>query len=223
MIYEIKRGNTVLAAVHAEGVQDVSVMENDRAEHKFQLPVHVDFKRGDTVEVYGQIYKINRSANVGRTNEKQGLGYEIEFEALYYDLAKWQLKGLDAANELTVSEVYLTGTASTVIDLIVRNANRVDSGWEIGVVDDTEAQQFTFVNQSLLAVLTELASRFESEYWVDGKVIHLQKREASTGLSLEFGKGKGLYKLTRGRTETSVINRLYVEGASRNLPSGYGF
>jgi len=223
MIYEIKRGSTVIAAITANGSQERVVMSIDRVAMSFTLPAPVVFKRGDKVTVYGQTYKMNRAANETQTADKLGYQYDLEFEALYYDLAKWQFKGLDGNNQLTISEVFVTGNAATIVDLIVRNANRADSGWTIGVVDDTDAQQYTYINQSLLSVLQDLASRNETEFWVDNKTIHLQKRQASTGITLEFGKGKGLYELYRGRTETSVINRLYVEGGTRNLPSGYGF
>lgn len=223
MIYEIKRGNTILASVHATGSQIVDVMQQDRVTMAFVLPAPVDFKRGDKVNVYGQTYQLNRPDNRAKTNNTLGFEYDLEFEAQYYDLAKWQLKGLDKNNELTLSEVFVTGTASVIVDLLVRNANRVDFGWTMGIVDETETEHFTYVNQSLLAVLIDLASRFDTEFWVDNKTIHLQKREQSTGLTLSWGKDNGLYELFRGRTDKSVINRLYVEGGTRNLPEGYGF
>src|SRR5690606_9974972 len=161
MMYEIKRVDTVVVAVDASGTQERSVMAIDRVVLSFTLPDAVEFKRGDTVEVYGQTYKMNRSANDNQTSSQLGYQYELEFEALYYDLAKWQLRGLDKNNELTQGEVFVMGTAATIVDLIVRNANRVDSGWTMGIVDDTDAQQFTYINQSLLSVLQDLANQFE--------------------------------------------------------------
>jgi len=224
MIYEIKRGSTVVAAIRAAGTQERSIMSYDRVSMSFSLPTPITFKRGDTVTVYGQTYKLNRPPSKDAfEGDKFGYQYELEFEALYYDLAKWQFKGLSANNQLTISEVYITGTAATIMDLVVRNANRADSGWTMGVVDETDARQFTYVNQSLLAVLHDLAQQFETEFWVDNKTIHLQKREADSGISLSPGKGNGLYVLDRVRSENNSFNRLYVEGGSNNLPEGYGY
>lgn len=223
MIYEIKRNGVVIAAVRASGGQERSVMAIDRVPMSFTLPNGIDFKRGDTVEVYGQTYKINRLPNDYKTASSLGIRYELEFEALYYDLGKWQLKGLDAQNNLTLSEVYVVGNASVIIDLIVRNANRVDPGWTVGIVEETDTVQFSYSNQSLLSVLQDAASRFNSEFWVEGKTINFSKREQSSGLTLEYGKGKGLYELARERTDKVAINRLYVEGGTRNIPYDYGF
>src|SRR5690606_29725394 len=53
--------------------------------------------------------------------------------------------------------------------------------------------------------------------------IHFQRREQASGLVLSYGKGNGLYELSRLRkNDTNIVTRLYVEGGSRNLPTGYG-
>lgn len=223
MIYEIKRGNTVIAAIKADGYQERSSMAIDRVVMNFTLPVAVKFKVGDTVAVYGQTYKINRLPDDHEVNTKLGVRYDLEFEALYYDLGKWKLRGLGATNQLTESEVYLRGDASVILDLVVRNANRIGSGWTIGEVEPTDLDQFTYTSTSLLAVLQDLATRYSTEFWVVGKTINLSKRQISSGLTLEFGKGKGLYTLSREKKDHTPFNRLYVFGGTQNIPFDYGF
>lgn len=222
MIYEIKRGSVVVAAVRASGQQFKSVMSEDRVEMEFSLPSPVTFQIGDTVEVYGQTYKINRPSNIGRRFDKIGFTYQLEFEALYYDLGKWELKTLDKDNQLTESEVYMMSDAATMIDLIVRNANRVSSGWTVGAIEATEVMQFGYSNTKLLTVLQDLADKYNLEFWVTGKQINFGRNQASSGLTWEYGKANELYELRRDRSDIPVINRLTVLGGTRNLPADYG-
>lgn len=51
MIYEIKRGNTIVTAIRANGGQERSVMAIDRVVMSFTLPAPIEFKRGSVVEV----------------------------------------------------------------------------------------------------------------------------------------------------------------------------
>src|SRR5690606_1312620 len=100
-----------------------------------------------------------------------------------------QLRGLGATNQLTEAAFTIMASAATIIDLIVRNANRLYGGWQIGVVDDTEIQNFVFSRQNCLQVLNQIAEAFQSEFWIDNQVIHFQRREQFSGLTLSYGKG----------------------------------
>ncbi|ADY51511.1 hypothetical protein Pedsa_0939 [Pseudopedobacter saltans DSM 12145] len=222
MQYQIKRGNIVVLTVTAPGKQQRQAMGVDVVNMSFSLPNSVNINIGDTVEVYGRVYKLNRPANVTKISNKQ-YDYTLEFEALFYDLAKVQLRGLDATNQLTEAEFTIMANAADIVDLIVRNANRLYSGYTIGVVDETELQNFIFNGENCLQALNRLADAFQSEFWIDNKTIHFQKREQSTGVVLSYGQGNGLYQLYRGKkSDADLVTRLYVEGGSRNLPEGYG-
>lgn len=223
---EVKRGNTIVWAGNATGKQFRKVMQEDRCVINILSPNAIEFKLYDTVEVFGSIYKLNRPSNIAQRNDLIGYEYEIEFEALYYDLGKWELKTLDKNNQLTEGDVYLMANAATVLGLVVRNANRTSSGWSVGLVDDTEVMQYAYNNDKLLTVLQDLADKNRLEFWVDGKVINLTIRQPQTNIKLEHGKGKGLYRIEQQRTERTPINRLTILGGTRNLQTGkngYGF
>lgn len=223
---EVKRGNTIVWAGNATGKQFRKVMQEDRCVINILSPNAIEFKLYDTVEVFGSIYKLNRPSNIAQRNDLIGYEYEIEFEALYYDLGKWELKTLDKNNQLTEGDVYLMANAATVLGLVVRNANRTSSGWSVGVVDDTEVMQYAYNNAKLLTVLQDLADKNRLEFWVDGKVINLTIRQPQTNIKLEHGKGKGLYRIEQQRTERTPINCLTILGGTRNLQTGktgYGF
>ncbi len=223
MIYEIKRGNEIVWSGKAEGKQSRVIMQADMVEVTIKSPVAIAFQKGDTIQVYGEKYKLNRPENIAKQNTQIGYTYTVEFEALYYDLGKWILYTLDGSNKLTQPDVYLQGEARTILGLLVQNANRASSGWSLGIVDDTDVIQWTYSSAKLLTVLQDIADQTNLEFWVNGKTINLTRRQNDTGLSLAYGKGKGLYELARSRREDPIVTHLTVAGGSQNIPNSYGY
>ncbi len=222
MIYEIRRGAEIIWSGKAEGKQSRVIMQADMVEVTIKSPVAIAFQKGDTIQVYGETYKLNRPENIAKQNTQIGYTYTVEFEALYYDLGKWILYTLDGSNKLTQPDVYLQGEARTILGLLVQNANRASSGWSLGIVDDTDVIQWTYNSAKLLTVLQDVADQTNLEFWVDGKTINLTRRQNDTGLSLAYGKGKGLYELARSRREDPIVTHLTVAGGSQNIPNSYG-
>ncbi|QBQ41217.1 hypothetical protein E2P86_08625 [Sphingobacterium psychroaquaticum] len=223
MIYDIKRGNTVVWSGKPTGKQYKVIMQEDRVEIMINTVSALSLKKGDTITVFGQLYKLNRPENISKVNTQVGYRYNIEFEAQYYDLGKWTLYTLDRVNALTDPSVYLMGNAAAILGLLVQNANRADSGWSLGVVDETDVIQWTFSGAKLLTVLQDVADQTNLEFWVDGKVINLTRRQPETGVTLEYGKGKGLYELHRTRRDNPIVTHLTVLGGVQNIPNDYGF
>lgn len=227
-IYHIKRGNTVLASVKAQGTQTKDIMTRDDAVLSFKSPTKIELRRRDTVEVYGQIYELNEPEDVLTDNSIDGYSYEATFEAVYYRLNNWTLKTLDQNNQLRQPLVYVMAKPWFILDLIVRNANEndIEGGWSIGIVDNEQVLQHSYPSVTCLAALQDLASRCETEFWFDGpngKRVNLSIREESSGIVLEKGKGKGLYSFRRIKSDKPYFNRLVIEGGDKNLPEDYGF
>lgn len=220
---EIKRGSAIIWSGNASGSQYRRVMQEDRVEVNFKSVDNIDFKVGDTIEVYGDIYKMNRPANISKSNTHLGYNYNLEFEALYYDLGKYTLFTLDKNNELTEPNVYLMSDARTLLGLVLQNANRAGFGWSLGIIDDTEVFQWGYSSSKILSALQDVANKTGLELWFDGKTINLTIRQPDTGVILEFGKGKGLYEINRSRKTDNEVTHLYVYGGSRNIPNDYGF
>lgn len=226
MIYNIKRTNGIvdwlIKAVKPTGTQNREAMGVDVADMAFTLPQYVDFRINDFVDVYGRRYKINQTPTVEKKSKRR-FEYKITFEAVWYDLAKVQIQSLDPQNELLEPVFSVMGNAGTIVALIVENANRHSPGWTMGVVDDTAYENFSFSAQNCLQALHELAGKFQTELWIEGKTINLQKREQPSGLVFEQGKGNGLYTIRRElKNNANILTRLYVRGGSTNLPVGYG-
>ncbi|WP_286777003.1 hypothetical protein, partial [Sphingobacterium sp. UBA2074] len=222
-MYQIKRGNTVIWSGKAQGKQSKVIMQEDRVEITIKSPIPIVFKKGDTIIVYGETYKLNRPENIGKTNTEIGYTYTIEFEALYYDLGKWILNTLDKNNNLTEPDVYIMGEASVILGLLVQNANRAGSGWTLGQVDRTETIQWAYNGAKLLTVLQDIADQTNLEFWCVGKQINLTRKQIQTGITFQYGKGKGLYELRRERKDKPVVTHMKVQGGTQNIPNGYGF
>ncbi|GEM_PF-1049089 len=222
-MYQIKRGNTVIWSGKAQGKQYRTIMQEDRVEITVKSPVSISFRKGDTVSVFGETYKLNRPENISRISSQIGYTYIIEFEAIYYDLGKWMMNTLDRNNNLTEPNVYIMGEAKTILGLLVQNANRVDPGWTLGAVEETDTIQWSYNGSKLLTVLQDVADRTNLEFWCIGKQINLTRRQPETGISLQYGKGKGLYEIYRERNDRPVVTHMRVQGGSQNIPNGYGF
>ena len=56
----------------------------------------------------------------------------------------------------------------------------------------------------------------------DRYVIHTGNFGSTIPVTLQYGKGKGLYSLSRKNVnEDGIINRLYVSGGTDNIPANY--
>jgi hypothetical protein len=225
MRYEIKRTNgsteRLIATVSPTGKQSKKAMGENVVDFSFTLPRYIDFKLMDFVLVYGERYQLNVLPSVKKT-AKNSFEYNMQLEAVFYDLAKVQLQFLNTKNQLLEPSFTLMGNAATIVGLIVENANRHSAGWSVGTVDDTGYKNFTFNAENCLQGLNRLAQEFETEFWIENKTIHLQKREQSSGMSFGYGQGKGLYSIFRGNNKSiNIVTRLYVRGSAQNLPAGY--
>jgi hypothetical protein len=80
----------------------------------------------------------------------------------------------------------------------------------------------TFSKDNCYNALGRIAETFETEFWIEGKTIHLTARFNDTGYSFKHGQNKGLYDITRQNVDnSSVVTRLYAFGSDKNLPADY--
>ncbi|WP_017258393.1 phage tail protein [Pedobacter arcticus] len=226
MLYQFYRptsgADLLIKEVYPTGSQSPEAMGADVVDMAFELPEYIDFRINDFCMVYGKKYKINRTPTVTKEGNRHYI-YKVQLEAHWYDLAKASYQFLNPANDLLEQDFSLMGNALTFVTLAVQNANRQSPGWTVGVVDDTDYKNLPFNKQNCLQVLHQLAQVFETELWIDNQVVHLTKREVSSGYTFEYGKGKGLNSVTRqNKTDINIFTRLYVRGGSTNLPTGYG-
>ena len=222
MIYEIKRNAVTIASIQPEGNITRKIMGEELVNMTFTLTQIIGFQINDTVLVYGNTYVLQKEPNIAKISTKE-YQYTLQFTSVKYELAKVQMFFPDVNDNLTLSEFSITGTAELMIDLLVQNANRIQTGWVKGVIDVTDAKTVSFSKDNCLSALAKIAEEFEIEYWVDGnKTISLTERKAVSGLTLEYGKNKGLVNLTRTVFDNSnICTRLYARGSKDNIARDY--
>jgi hypothetical protein len=220
---DIYRNGSLLATIKPDNnaVQVKRIMGENELRMTFTMNAYVDFQINDYCTVFSEIYRLN---HMPLTKKSATNRYEYNF--IMYgsqaDLSKVQFMFLGPANDLRESEFSLMGNVETFLDLVIANADRVSPTWIKGQFLPSAYKNLTFSKESCYDALHRIAEAFETEFWVDGKTIHITKWTASKGYTFKHGRFKGLYDLIRTNQNASTIaTRLYAYGSEKNLPPDY--
>ena len=123
---------------------------------------------------------------------------------------------------------FVTGPATTHLDLLVRCLNGKRSGWSYESTGDTALEKtvgYDFGNCK--EALQLIADGFETEWEIIGKKIVLGKVEhgKATPVSMSYGKGNGFLPGVerKNHNDETPLSRLFVQGGDRNIVfSDYG-
>lgn len=123
---------------------------------------------------------------------------------------------------------FVTGPATTHLDLLIRCLNGKRSGWSSESTVDSSMEKtigYDFVNCK--EALQQMADGFETEWEISGKKIVLGKVEhgKATPVSMSYGKGNGFLPGVERKNYNDEIplSRLFVQGGDRNIVfSKYG-
>lgn len=223
MKYTIYRGSEVVVAdVEIQGSVTEKIMGEETASLTFSAYEKIEFHIGDKITIFGRDYFLSTEPVTEKINSRL-FNYTLVFFSLKYILSDIQLFFYDNDNELTIPDFDIMGNASTCLDAIIANANRIDSGWTKGDVDDTEVKLISFSSVNCLEAVSKIADEFELEYWIDSdKSIHFTERKPVSGYSFAYGQAQGLRNIKRSILEGgSLCTRLYVKGSTQNLPKNY--
>lgn len=189
---------------------------------------------GDVITVFGRDYRLNRLPKVSKTG-MQEYQYDLEFEGIQYDLMRvtYDVNLNTTNNQLQdIQGDSLTGDLKRFMEVLISNANRVFPGkWALGVCPETDGDNTLTFSESdnCLSVLQTLCSEdkfgveFEIERVNGVYVINIKKTIGQTlPFVLEYGKGKGLYSISRENVSSSnIVTRLKVYGSTENITSKY--
>ncbi len=205
------------------------LMKDDSVAVTINAAEPLDIAIGDFIVVFGRKYTINQLPQPAKEGLRQ-YTYNIPFEGAQYDL-------LDVYFHLpedAIGDNYYCNAAD-LAKVLEWNLQRVfNDDWHVYIEEGAAAPDkyvnFTASGKNALAVLQELCSTFGLEFsitgdWNDRKVITITKRVGTSPvLSLQFGRGRGLYKLSRTNVSNAgITNRLYVYGGSENLGQNYPY
>lgn len=135
----------------------------------------------------------------------------LENHILFYDRGT----GYESSWKLTQRPEYF-------LDIIVSNLTRLGyTGYSFDVDSSFDEMKLVeFDASSVTDALTLIAEAWETDWWIDGKVIHLRKCEIGTPLELTEGDEIAKVSVSEG-DESAYMTRAYVFGSTRNLPGDY--
>lgn len=205
--------------------QNKVILSDDSVTIRVQSNSVLDIKINDTFEVYGDVYRINQMPSVTKNNETS-YEYDIVGQGLMFDLLRCKFFNSDGTGFKTTREFPLVGTIEVFLLALKANMQRLSVNWEIGNFTNGETKTITFSDDTCLSALQKICQEFKTEFWVKaegGKFkIHTGNFGSTLPQTLQYGKGKGLYNLSRKNVnENGIINRLYVDGGTQNIPANY--
>src|SRR5690606_22069077 len=125
------------------------------------------------------------------------------------------------------SEFPFFGTLDDFATHILSQINEIDPGWTKGEIAETPEQHINFDGVSCRVALTQGAEAYGVEFYLDddGRRLNMVKQVGiDRDITLSYGKGNGLYNLTRTYVqEKNIVTRMYGVGGTRNLPVGYPY
>lgn len=183
----------------------------------FNVTSVLDIQIGDYITYDGENYYINRLPDITKLNNAT-FQYKIDFEHSLYNLKKKLFISYDGLADFSYN-----GTATDFITNIVAAINEIDTGWTVGTIDTTDEITLQFTNESCYAALIRVAEAFKLEYTITSKAISLIASVGSVrALTFEYGRGKGLYKLTRQQVhDQNIITKVYGFGGDKNISEDY--
>lgn len=185
---------------------------------------------GDYIEIYGSKYTLNKVNEPTKTSEREFENSMI-FEGLQYKLIDAQYRNADAAGHNPSADFPIVANMRLLMQLLVSNVNRVATSlgeqWELGDCPETEHKEYTFSNENCLEVLQRVCKDTNLEFDIEAVTskrfkLHIRKVGNLFPASFTYGRGGGVYKLTRKNVNSNnLITRLYIEGSTRNITTKY--
>lgn len=222
---KIKRGNKVLCDAYLKNNSFTvdEIMGEQTLTLNFLSRDVIDFEVGDYVECEGERYKIRYKEKVTKREKSLGWEYNIPFYSSKYDLED-VVFFLNGEPEYKKNFDFYTDTARQILELIVKNMNREDSGWKVGSCIESRPITISFKDKSVGNVLDDTVKQIDTEYWISQKTVSIGKRKYdSNGLVLGQGEGLGFTELEVSSVDeerpTTVI---FPYGSDKNLGPDYG-
>jgi hypothetical protein len=228
---QIIRPSLTAVTVNLKANSEVSrkLLGEDIAKVYFERPAYIELPINSYITVFGRKYVLNTTPVVKKV-ARNLYEYDCVFESLIYELGKIAFLDVDATGIHMSSDFYLTGNLMDFLHVLERNLERVygTDYWAIqNMVGTTDYKTLSFSDTNCLNALYRLCQEFscEYEYAVFGneRVLYVKNQAGGfTYIPFEYGKGKGLYSLTRNvASADNIVTRLFAFGASKNLGPNY--
>ncbi len=213
-------------SVISKATQKVALLSDDLVSLTVVSAEPIKFDFGDTITIFGKKYRLNQLPEPTKEGARK-FTYDVTFEGLQYDL-------IDVMFKLPANcyGEQLYGDLEAHLTALLWNINRVyPNKWTLGTYPTgTDYKNLNAAGKNCLQVLQEYCDEYGVEFEIVTNAAtstYTLNIVSSTGgtfsRTLEYGRGKGLYKLQRKNVNNAgITTRLYVYGSGDNLGSNYG-
>ena len=206
------------APVTKDAVFHHELMSSEYIELVFNEVTVIDIPIGAYVEYNGSRYTVTNP--VAPDIIDGGYKYTIQFKA---DWMRWEgvtyfyINEFSQKNETSWS---MTATPDLFLQMIVENISRATGKTYTFSYDSslTATKDLQFNNTTVLEALSMVADAFETEWWIEGTVIHLSRCEHGDALALTYGQNIGVPSVQRS---SEYATRIYAFGSTRNITQDY--
>lgn len=206
------------------------LMSDDYITLKFSLLKPIKFELGDFCDCDFGRYEVVSPYTPSFNESTGGYDYELHLEAEY---RKWKNKifqyrpqygGCEASWSLTAKiDVFMQVFLSNLSARGYKYKRATDYHVEYGDdVDLEKSYPLSFSNTNLIDALTQIAEKWETEWWIENNIIHIGKCQfGKEEDALVFEDGVNVTKMSSSASKTDFATRLYVFGATTNVPARY--
>ena len=206
------------APVTKDAVFHHELMSSEYIELVFNEVTVIDIPIGAYVEYNGSRYTVTNPVTPDIIDG--GYKYSIQFKA---DWMRWEgityfyINEFSQKNETSWS---MTATPDLFLQMIVENISRATGKIYTFSYDSslTATKDLQFNNTTVLEALSMVADAFETEWWIEGDVIHLSRCEHGDALALTYGQNIGVPSVQRS---SEYATRIYAFGSTRNITQDY--
>lgn len=206
------------APVTKDAVFHHELMSSEYIELVFNEVTVIDIPIGAYVEYNGSRYTVTNPVTPDIIDG--GYKYSIQFKA---DWMRWEgityfyINEFSQKNETSWS---MTATPDLFLQMIVENISRATGKTYTFSYDSslTATKDLQFNNTTVLEALSMVADAFETEWWIEGTVIHLSRCEHGDALALTYGQNIGVPSVQRS---SEYATRIYAFGSTRNITQDY--
>ena len=206
------------APVTKDAVFHHELMSSEYIELVFNEVTVIDIPIGAYVEYNGSRYTVTNPVTPDIIDG--GYKYTIQFKA---DWMRWEgityfyINEFSQKNETSWS---MTATPDLFLQMIVENISRATGKTYTFSYDSslTATKDLQFNNTTVLEALSMVADAFETEWWIEGTVIHLSRCEHGDALALTYGQNIGVPSVQRS---SEYATRIYAFGSTRNITQDY--
>lgn len=212
--------------------EKVTLMSEDYIELKFSLVDPIYIEVGAWCEWNGKRYYVIEHQQPTPNMNNGGFDYDIKFVAYYL---AWQTRIYKATIVATSETTFnYTGNAKAQLDFFLEclkneglkynGTDEYEGDVETYRSDEDildEVKTLSFSENTFIDVLNQIASEWDTEWWVVKNKIYLGKCQEKGDSTISLELNKNVAQISASKSEQQYATRLYAFGSTQNLPHNW--